>query len=251
MWIITTSSTSNSPYIEISGNLEEGGLSVNRAILILGTKSNSHYQSLLPIELVFHQIVQQAETSELQMEKARKKFNQMTASTFTAQNKSGTSNIPNDPPPDLTDDEATEDEATDDEATEDVVNDDELSHEKNDITKHIEKERKKINEMTVTAFTAVEQPTKQNYPPPDLTDDEATDDEVTDDEANDKEKDETKQKAKTSKVICSQFEPFEYNYRNSKITFTRTSDDYQMRCPNCSKKMGCSILCREKIPKCG
>ena len=72
MWIITTSSTSNSPYIEISGNLEEGGLSVNRAILILGTKSNSHYQSLLPIELVFHQIVQQAETSELQMEKARK-----------------------------------------------------------------------------------------------------------------------------------------------------------------------------------
>ena len=74
MWIITTSSTNTSPYIEINGNFEEGGLPCNRAILILGTKSNCHYQSLLPIELTFHPSAQNVENEDLQIEEARKKI---------------------------------------------------------------------------------------------------------------------------------------------------------------------------------
>ena len=72
MWIITTSSTNTSPYIE------EGGLPCNKAILILGTKSNCHYQSLLPIELTFHPSAQNVENEDFQIEEARKKFNEMT-----------------------------------------------------------------------------------------------------------------------------------------------------------------------------
>ena len=55
MWIITTSSTYSSPYIEISGNLEECGIPFDRPILLLGTKSNCHYQSLLLIEMLSNQ----------------------------------------------------------------------------------------------------------------------------------------------------------------------------------------------------
>ena len=167
MWIITTSSTNNSPYIEINGNLEEGGLSFNRPILILGTKSNSHYQSLLPIELIFPSIVQEAETSNLQIEKTRKKFNKMTAKTYT----------------------------------------------------DIEQSEEGLDKSGIS--------TKHISPPPDLTDDEATEDEAPDDE--------TKQKAETSKALCSQYQPFKYSYKDTIITFARTSADYQMRCPNCSK----------------
>ena len=53
IWIIATSSTESSPYIAISGNLENDNIPCNGPIITLGTKSNSHYQSLLPIEM-FH-----------------------------------------------------------------------------------------------------------------------------------------------------------------------------------------------------
>ena len=53
MWIIATSSTDTSPYIEVSGNLADGTIPSVGPIITLGTKSNSHYQSLLPIEM-FH-----------------------------------------------------------------------------------------------------------------------------------------------------------------------------------------------------
>ena len=53
IWIVATSNTENSPYIGISGNLENGNIPCNGPTMTLGTKSNSHYQSLLPIEM-FH-----------------------------------------------------------------------------------------------------------------------------------------------------------------------------------------------------
>jgi hypothetical protein len=53
IWIIATSSTETSPYIEVSGNLADGNKPSGGPIITLGTKSNSHYQSLLPIEM-FH-----------------------------------------------------------------------------------------------------------------------------------------------------------------------------------------------------
>ena len=53
IWIIATSSTEASPYIEVNGNLADGEKPSGGPIVTLGTKSNSHYQSLLPIEM-FH-----------------------------------------------------------------------------------------------------------------------------------------------------------------------------------------------------
>ena len=53
IWIIATSSTDSNPYIAISGNIEDGTIPCNSPIITLGTKSNCHYQSLLPIEM-FH-----------------------------------------------------------------------------------------------------------------------------------------------------------------------------------------------------
>ena len=53
IWIVATSNTENSPYIGISGNLENGDIPCSGPTITLGTKSNSHYQSLLPIEM-FH-----------------------------------------------------------------------------------------------------------------------------------------------------------------------------------------------------
>ena len=53
IWIVATSSTEASPYIEVNGNLADGDLPSGGPIVTLGTKSNSHYQSLLPVEM-FH-----------------------------------------------------------------------------------------------------------------------------------------------------------------------------------------------------
>ena len=66
MWIVATSSTESNPYIEVSGNLADADKPSGGAIITLGTKSNSHYQSLLPIEmfhLEFHQTQQNSENS--------------------------------------------------------------------------------------------------------------------------------------------------------------------------------------------
>ena len=52
IWIIATSSTETHPYIGISGNLADANLPCSGPVITLGTKSNSHYQSLLPIDVV-------------------------------------------------------------------------------------------------------------------------------------------------------------------------------------------------------
>ena len=77
IWIITTSSTNRSPYIEISGDLENGGIPFDRPIVILGTKSNCHYQSLLLDDMLSHQHFMDQEKSDVQMNKDGKKFNGM------------------------------------------------------------------------------------------------------------------------------------------------------------------------------
>ena len=51
--IITTSNTEENPIITISGNIEDENTPCPGATLTIGSKSNSHYQSLLPIE-AFH-----------------------------------------------------------------------------------------------------------------------------------------------------------------------------------------------------
>ena len=53
IWIIKTCSKESNPYIEVSGNVADGDKPSGGSIITLGTKSNSHYQSLLPIEM-FH-----------------------------------------------------------------------------------------------------------------------------------------------------------------------------------------------------
>ena len=52
IWIVATSSTESSPYIVINGNLGDGSCPSDGPIITLGTKSNCHYQSLLPIEML-------------------------------------------------------------------------------------------------------------------------------------------------------------------------------------------------------
>ena len=71
IWIIATSSTESSPYIAISGNLEDGNIPINGPVITLGTKSNCHYQSLLPIEM-FHL---EFRNNQFQPEHARQMFN--------------------------------------------------------------------------------------------------------------------------------------------------------------------------------
>jgi hypothetical protein len=58
IWIIATSNTEESPYIEINGNIDDDTRPCNGPVITIGTKSNCHYQSLLPTEffhLDFHQ----------------------------------------------------------------------------------------------------------------------------------------------------------------------------------------------------
>ena len=49
--IVTTTSTEDHPYITISGNLADETVPCQGIALTIGTKSNVHYQSLLPIEV--------------------------------------------------------------------------------------------------------------------------------------------------------------------------------------------------------
>ena len=50
--IITTTSTDDHPYITISGNLIDEKIPCHGIPLTIGTKSNVHYQSLLPFEVI-------------------------------------------------------------------------------------------------------------------------------------------------------------------------------------------------------
>ena len=51
--IITTSNTDENPLITISGNIDDERTPCQNATLTIGSKSNTHFQSLLPIE-AFH-----------------------------------------------------------------------------------------------------------------------------------------------------------------------------------------------------
>ena len=71
IWIIATSSTESSPYIAISGNLEDGNIPTNGPVITLGTKSNCHYQYLLPIEMFYLEF----RNNQFHPEHARQMFN--------------------------------------------------------------------------------------------------------------------------------------------------------------------------------
>ena len=49
--IMTTTCTENKPFITISGNLVDENFPCPGTALILGSKSNVHYQSLLPLNI--------------------------------------------------------------------------------------------------------------------------------------------------------------------------------------------------------
>ena len=77
IWIVATSSTDNSPYIEISGNLGDGIMPCDGPIITLGTKSNVHYQSLLPIESFHFGFHENQQDPDAQLHETRKTFNAM------------------------------------------------------------------------------------------------------------------------------------------------------------------------------
>ena len=70
MWIIATSSTETSPYIEVSGNLADGSIPSIGPVVTLGTKSNCHYQSLLPVEMFHLEFQQNQHTSSITVPEA-------------------------------------------------------------------------------------------------------------------------------------------------------------------------------------
>ena len=74
IWIVATSSTNDSPYIQISGNMIDGDMPCDGPILILGTKSNVHFQSLLPIEMVHFDFNRSEANPDVQVTESRKIF---------------------------------------------------------------------------------------------------------------------------------------------------------------------------------
>ena len=58
-------STENNPYIEVSGNLADGTIPSIGPVVTLGTKSNCHYQSLLPVEMFHLEFQQNQHTSNM------------------------------------------------------------------------------------------------------------------------------------------------------------------------------------------
>jgi hypothetical protein len=67
MWIIDTSCTESTPYIRISGNLENGNIPCEGPVITIGSKSNCHFQSLLPVE-TFHLELNSHQDQDKQME---------------------------------------------------------------------------------------------------------------------------------------------------------------------------------------
>ena len=78
IWIVATSCTENNPYIEISGNLGDGSTPCDGSIITMGSKSNSHYQSLRPIEMFHLKFRQNHQDPDIQISQARQMFTEMT-----------------------------------------------------------------------------------------------------------------------------------------------------------------------------
>ena len=79
--IVATSNTEASPYIEINGNLADGNIPSQGPVITLGTKSNTHYQSLLPIERFHLEFRQNPPNSNLSTNNVQKQFSEIKKST--------------------------------------------------------------------------------------------------------------------------------------------------------------------------
>ena len=53
LWIVDCQSKDDTPFIQISGNIEDAEEPCGGPIMTIGTKSNVHYQSLLPTEMLY------------------------------------------------------------------------------------------------------------------------------------------------------------------------------------------------------
>ena len=87
IWIVATSSTDNSPYIQVSGNLGDGDMPCDGPIITLGTKSNVHYQSLLPLEMLHFDFNENQQDPDVQIQETRKNFNNIKNRENGIQNK--------------------------------------------------------------------------------------------------------------------------------------------------------------------
>ena len=65
LWIVDCQSKDDIPFIQISGNLENSEMPCAGPVMTIGTKSNVHYQSLLPTEMLhleFRRIITEVTT---------------------------------------------------------------------------------------------------------------------------------------------------------------------------------------------
>ena len=77
IWIVATSNTEESPYIEVNGNLADGSKPSHGPMITLGTKSNSHFQSILPIEMLHLEFRKVQINSQKSISDMHQEFNQM------------------------------------------------------------------------------------------------------------------------------------------------------------------------------
>ena len=77
IFIVATSNTEESPYIEVNGNLADGNKPSLGPVITLGTKSNIHYQSLLPIEMFHLEFRQNQSKSNQSTISIQKQFSEM------------------------------------------------------------------------------------------------------------------------------------------------------------------------------
>ncbi len=70
--ILSTSNTLTRPYITISGNLDNEDIATRSPPLILGTKTNLHYQSLLPEGQIIEEIREVADVFRMNKEHAKR-----------------------------------------------------------------------------------------------------------------------------------------------------------------------------------
>ena len=226
IWIVATSNTENSPYIGISGNLENENIPCNGPTITLGTKSNSHYQSLLPIEM-FHLEFQ---NNHQQPDEPRDMFNKMSKSyEESAAQETEKSHVPKVQTKKGMHSEESEpcNSQTLPENKTHETNNDKLHRTSSCVSKegHKDLSENSLDDTETTQPKSLE-PNKTG-----LQDEVPKSNEDMSGQHDDISASSVKERKDTNG-----YDPFIYTNNEKKLIFKRTSYDYKLICPNCLKE---------------
>ena len=213
VWIIATSSTDSSPYIAISGNIEDGNIPCDAPIITIGTKSNCHYQSLLPIEM-FHLEFNNPQQDPTE---TRELFNKV-SETETEKN--------------LQNESQSRPQRTNSPLRQNTTETHEINKDSRQSScgkQEQNQESKLPNETRVPQQKSeliVNEPQKEQIPV-----------QVTKLSSRERPLRDTQQDQKEKQIDKEDnYIPFVYTYNGKKLTFQRMSHDYKMRCPACGNE---------------